>query len=204
MQAHEAERFHAVFAYMAAMPKGDPLALQKAVAHFDKALAMKRRSDDKRSPNLQPERWVGTEWAQVCTIAQGLRPEEQLKALEIYGGYRPAVSAEKNPNWRVCWELSDAVKSTRFVLWWNGKRFSPALFCSDLKTAVHVQALLRIAGGQAFRVCPYCDKAFLQDRSNQDYCCLAHREAHRVARWRAKQKAKKRSKGDKHGTRKTR
>ena len=43
----------------------------------------------------------------------------------------------------------------------------------------------------------YCDKPFFQDRSNQNYCCVAHREAHRVARWRASQKLKAQRKGGK-------
>jgi hypothetical protein len=189
MQEHELERFNAIFAYMAAIDAKDAIALGKAAARFSRAGQMKREHDHQRSPSLDPKAWVDSEFGRAITVAFGLRPGEELKALERYRGYRVGPHAESNPNWRLSLEVSDAVRNAQLVLWWTGERFLPALYCADLKTAIHVKALLRIIGGKGFRVCPYCDKPFFQDRSNQNYCCLAHRECHRVARWRAKQKA---------------
>ena len=204
MQEHELERFNALFAYMAALETRDALALRKTIVRFDKALQMKREKDGKRLPGLSPELWAKSVYGQVIRSILGAVPGDELSALERLGGYRPGPTAERNLNWRVSWEISEAVKKVRFVLWWTGTRFSPALYCPDLQSGIHVQALLRVAGGRAFRICPYCDDAFLQGRTNQDYCSLAHREAHRVARWRAKQKGMKQRRESKHVTRKTR
>jgi hypothetical protein len=96
--------------------------------------------------------------------------------------------------------LTRALKRARLVLWWHQKRrrFLPAIYCTDVATALYVRALLGVAGGGALLVCPHCGTPFIQQRSDQDYCSIRCREAHRVARWRAakgkKGSAKKRQK----------
>lgn len=71
------------------------------------------------------------------------------------------------------------------VLWLDGKRLVPALYCGSVWCALYVSAIFKIFGGCAFAVCPKCGEPFLQQRPDQLYCTIAHREAHRVARWRA-------------------
>ena len=67
----------------------------------------------------------------------------------------------------------------------------PAIYCTDLDSAFYVHTfLIAPTGSIGYRMCPHCGEQFLQERSNQDYCIPAHREAHRVARWRDKQKGK--------------
>jgi hypothetical protein len=71
------------------------------------------------------------------------------------------------------------------VLWWDGKRLVPALHCANVWCALYVSAMFKKFGGCAFAVCPKCGEPFVQQRPDQLYCTIAHREAHRVARWRA-------------------
>jgi len=85
------------------------------------------------------------------------------------------------------------------VLWWTNKTFRPALWCPTMKIAFYARALL---GG--IRICPHCDGLFFQDRPDQNYCSVAHREAHRVARWRLQQKKKTTGKKENNVTRKAR
>lgn len=79
---------------------------------------------------------------------------------------------------------TELLKSARFVMWYTeDKRFLPALYCSDKKTAVFaMQFMGRIL------VCPECDTPFIPSAGNVGYCCLKHRESYRVKRfrWRAK------------------
>lgn len=97
------------------------------------------------------------------------------------------------PQRRLSQLLSWQLDSVRLVLWWTGKRFLPALYCAGgIVDAALVRTLLSIVGAKGLRVCPHCSKPFLQTRPDQDYCCVAHREAHRVARWRANKKSRKR------------
>jgi len=81
------------------------------------------------------------------------------------------------------------VEDARLVLWFWPKqqRFTPAVYCPSLKTALFINSLLG-----RIRVCPYCATVFTTEKKNVDYCCTAHRDAHRMARWRAKGKAAKR------------
>ena len=88
---------------------------------------------------------------------------------------------------------------SQLVLWWTGVRFTPAIWCYDMKTAFYVRALL----GKGLRICPHCSEPFPQKRPDQNYCSVAHREAHRVARWRLQQKQKATGKKVKNVTRKT-
>jgi len=83
--------------------------------------------------------------------------------------------------------LNHAVRNARLMLWrrTNEKALLPAIYCPDAATALYVSALVKIGGFRALLVCPHCGNAFLQQRSDQDYCSIRCREAHRVARWRA-------------------
>ena len=100
--------------------------------------------------------------------------------------------------------MSQALDSARFVLWWSGKQFRPALYCPELKAAVYTFLLMSIVAGRGWGVCPHCGEFFVQKRPDQNYCTIAHREAHRVARWRAAKVSQLNKKGGKNGPRKAR
>ena len=87
--------------------------------------------------------------------------------------------------------------TVRLVMWFSPKmnRFTPALYCPDIKTGVFVKATLRA------RSCPHCENIFISDKKNAIYCSISHREAHRMARYRHLKKIKE---AKKHGPRKTR
>ena len=92
-------------------------------------------------------------------------------------------------------ELGDA----RLVLWWSEDGLKPAIWCREMRTGFYARALLSVVGAKGLRICPHCGEPFLQERSDQDYCSVAHREAYRVARWRSQQKKAPISKGSKGG-----
>lgn len=104
-----------------------------------------------------------------------------------------------------CWQVTHTLLDrVRLVLWWDGERFLPALYCEDRTSALYLRVLLKAAGGRGLATCLKCGEWFVQDRANQNYCSLAHREAHRVARWRSQQKQKSTGRKEKNVTRKTR
>jgi hypothetical protein len=100
------------------------------------------------------------------------------------------LDAHKDPYWLLSTALSNELRDARLVLWWVNQKFRPALWCPDMKTAFYARVLLGVVGGKGFCVCPHCCEWFVQDRPDQTYCSVSHREAHRVARWREQQKLK--------------
>lgn len=82
--------------------------------------------------------------------------------------------------------LSHEMSGARLVLWWNNRRkqFLPAIFCPDYKTAMFARVALK-----DIRACPDCDKPFVLERPDQEYCSVPCRERHRQRRRRAKGQA---------------
>jgi hypothetical protein len=109
--------------------------------------------------------------------------------LEGFGEHRMPVLDLIKPQDMVSLIVSKGLSKARLVLWWNGDRFVPALYCQNIPAALYVKAMLKFLGGRGLAVCPHCNEPFIQTRSDMDYCSVAHREAHRVARFRAKKKA---------------
>ena len=122
-----------------------------------------------------------------------------IQRLEHHQGLRPGKSARKDSGWLLSYVLSAELSAARLVLWWTGEKFKPALWCPDMKTAFYARVLLGILGGKGFCICPHCGVWFIQDRPDQLFCSVSHREAHRVARWRAQQKLKGTEKGRRRG-----
>lgn len=174
----------------------DPIALRRAEESLKKAYDCKSKAPTDLS------RLIDEQFSEEVKKNTDISPQE---ALEIISGRRPSSRASKDARWLLSEELSEMLSaSSRLVLWWTGKRFTPAIWCEDVKTAFYVRALLDVVGGKGLRICPHCSEVFFQQRPDQNYCSVAHREAHRVARWRAKQLSKSRTKGGKNVTRKTR
>ena len=189
MEPEEAQHFQAIAILIKALgQKPDALAIKKAVDQLNQAYALKKRLRGRLF------RFTATEQSQVGSVVAGLMglpPDRAEEAMEVLEGLRPGPRASKDPRWLVAYEVSEALKHCRLVLWWTGGAFRPALWCPTLKTAFYARALLSFVGITKFRVCPYCGRPFFQKRSNQQYCKIEHREAHRVARWREQQKFSK-------------
>lgn len=139
---------------------------------------------------------VELEWAQGIGRALGLKPGRKAEAA-VYE--LVALDLGRNTNVRLLLSgvVSDALDSVRLVLWCSGSRFRPALFCSDPMSALFTFILMRIVAGKGWGVCLHCGAFFVQKRSDQTYCTIAHREAHRVARWRERNRSKNRARRNK-------
>lgn len=196
MTEAEAKHFSAVVALTQALQNpSDTLALHNANAAFEEAYKLRR---------IEPSSFaeLGPEFAHSLARIIGVPPQEAVEVLERK---RPGPRAASDPRRMLSYAISEALEtSSRLVLWWNGVRFTPAIWCDNAKTAFYVRALLDVVGGTGIRICPHCGEPFFQERPNQNYCSIAHREAHRVARWRSRQKQKATRKGNKRGARKTR
>ncbi len=147
---------------------------------------------------------VGPDTLRAASNMRGLKPGEAEKIALDLSTLGPRSSADEK--WLLSTYFSEALDSVRLVLWWSGYEFRPALYCPDLKSALYTFVLMRVVAGRGWGVCPFCGLFFVQTRSDQNYCSVAHREAHRVARWRAAQvvKSKKKAKRRKNVTRKAR
>jgi hypothetical protein len=199
---YEGERFKAVLGLVSALQTRDGLAIANARNSVMKALTMIREGDKKLG--VMPAREDDLEFGRILISVFGLAPGQEKQAIARWNGYCLGPKAEKDHKWLLSQLVSNALDSARLVLWWSGKRFQPAIYCPNPKTAIYTFLLMKIAAGQGWGVCPYCGQFFIQKRSDQSYCTIAHREAHRVSRWRAGQSTKLRKKGAKHGTHKTR
>jgi len=170
----------------------DSIALRKAEERLKRAYESKAPTD--------LSRFIDEQFSEEVKKNTDLSPEEAMK---VMFGRRPSSRASKDARWLLSEELSETLSaSARLGRWWTGKRFTPAIWCEDVKTAFYVRALLDVVGGKGLRICPHCSEVFFQQRPDQNYCSVAHREAHRVARWRAMKLSKR--KGGKRGTRKAR
>jgi hypothetical protein len=124
-------------------------------------------------------------------------PQMMIELMEHNLGLRPGPHAKTDPGWLLSYVLSMELREARLVLWWRDKSFRPALWCPDMKTAWYARALLKVVGGKGFCICPHCGAWFVQDRPDQIYCKVSHREAYRVARWREQKKQNATEKGNK-------
>jgi hypothetical protein len=85
--------------------------------------------------------------------------------------------------------LTTSLVNLQFVLWRDGKRFVPALYCPDFATVLYLRVLLSAAGEPEFAICARCNQVFRRKRKDQKYCSIAHRDSARVDRWRDAKKA---------------
>jgi hypothetical protein len=197
LTSEEAQHFIAVLDLTTALQNpSDPIALRKAEKRLKKAY------DAKRGEPTELYRLFDEQFSDEVKKNTNLSTRE---AVDVVMGRRPSARATKDRRWLLSEELSEMLSAySRLVLWWTGERFTPAIWCENVKTAFYVRALLNVVGGRSLRICPHCGEVFFQARPDQNYCSIAHREAHRVARWRAMKVSKSKRKGDKRGTRKTR
>jgi len=195
MRDYERQHFAGVCGLLKAIQERDPVAVAKA----------RKQLLDAQSIEAQRGRALG--WKDNEQLGRrlapyfGLKADEGKEALEILSGYHWPADTAKDAAKILSLEISKTLALwVDLVFWWTGERFTPALYCKDPKFALYVYILTHKGWG----VCPHCGRWFEQDRSDQNYCSIAHREAHRVARWRAKMLSKSTKKGGANGPRKTR
>lgn len=183
------EFFLALVALLKGMEEKDRLAIVRARERVIVALGRKQGLG------------LDSDWVQRTASELGLKPGQEAKALELATlGPGQAVDI----SWLYSAVVSNELDGVRLVLWWSANQFKPALYCPDLKSALFTFILMRIVAGKGWGVCPQCGNFFVQRRSDQAYCMIAHREAHRVARWRAAKVAHSKNKGGHNGPRKAR
>jgi hypothetical protein len=183
--------FTQVLALLRGLEKKDHLAVARARERLIEVIA--------RKENVEVDPWV---LEIVNSSNPDRKPDENKKiALEL-ATLGPRSSADLK--WLLSTQVSEELSSVRLVLWWSGKQFRPALYCPDPKSALYTFVLMKTAAGRGWGVCPFCGIFFVQTRSDQNYCTVAHREAHRVARWRDSKKSQSKKKGEKNVTKKTR
>jgi hypothetical protein len=196
MNKVDGEQFFALLALRGAMEALDNLALAKAKERLERAQQL-----DKKYQDLAKR------------LEKSNRRLDKLVApfLEVVPELRRDADIERSPSWLLSSEVSRMVGfKSQIVLWEVRGAFRPAIYCSDLNTALYIHTFfIAPTGGLGFRICPYDGEQFFQEVPNQEYCCPAHREAHRVARWRNEQKKKRLAgetgkTGRKNGTHKTR
>jgi hypothetical protein len=187
LPADEKIHFIGIVQLTRALQGNDRLVPVEAKKNLRKSLDLKREpgavvmnsADDAARANLYRQ----------LTQLLGLRLGEEARAKAIWDGRSLSPHEEKNARWLLSRQLSTELLGVQLVMWWTGWHFTPALFCPYEPTALYVRALLGFAGTtRGLAVCPHCGTFFIQDRTDQQYCTIAHREAHRVARWRARKK----------------
>jgi hypothetical protein len=176
------EFFLAVVALLQGLEKKDGIAIASAREKIVIALGRKQGIG------------LGTDWVQSMAKEVGLKPGREAKVLELV---TLDLGRNTNVRWLFSGLVSDELDSVRLVLWWSGSRFRPALYCPNPKSALFTFILMRIVAGRGWGVCPHCGDFFVQKRSDQNYCMIAHREAHRVARWRERKRSKNRARKNK-------
>jgi hypothetical protein len=204
MEDYEREQFRAVGSLLSALQADDQQAVVRArqyvaqaYAHVAQANALKKQSDSR--VEFVPAQEDNLEFGRTLIRLYGLQPGQEKKATQRWNGYCLGPKAGADDGWLLSQLMSEGLASVRLVLWWSGKGVRPAIYCPDLRTAVYTFLLTKKWG-----VCPQCGDFFIQNRPDQNYCTIAHREAHRVARWRAAKASQSKKKGGPNGTRKTR
>jgi len=194
MHGQQLKHFAAVAQLMRAVEDRDHVAATDAL----------KRLSEVRAKGLGQVGDYPPHFGQLLAPYYGLKPQRAQEAIEIFEGRRMPPSTATRPEKVLSLEVAEKLTQVHLGLWLKGKRFTPALYCSDPKAAPYVYIL----ANKRWNVCPHCGKWFLKDRPDQDYCTVAHRETHRVARWRKRQQQlgnqKKSTRGGQHVTRKTR
>ena len=185
----EGKEFDALVTLRGALEANDDLAMARASELLELVYQMRARELERQQ--------------QPATDAGNRDFMEQIVA-----SLRPGAEIRNNPALLFSLEVSRHVGllNAQIVLWWWEKQFIPAIFCLDMTSALYLHTFFIAPTGElGFRVCPHCHHSFFQERTNQDYCVPAHRDAHRVARFRNVKKLEaERKSGRKDGTDETR
>ena len=192
LREDEKAHFVSLVELITALQRNDPLALERAIERLEKSL--ERRPEPPPS-KISLFKGQGKSHGLLLLLISILRlhREEMLEGNKNWHHLTPKARKKEDARWLLSRQLSERIEDVKLVLWWTGKVFTPALYCQHEPSALYVRALLGLARTtKTLVVCPHCGTPFIQERTDQQYCSVAHREAHRVARWRArKNKSKK-------------
>jgi hypothetical protein len=178
--------FFALLALRDALESRDDLALEDSKARLERAYLLRKSEYSVRYPDVGKRRRVFASQLASPVRISSMSVEESLQYIE---GLRPGPQAKTDLHRLISYEVSCSVRLANAGLWWWRGAFRPAIYCLDIETALYFHTFFIAPTGKiGFRICPYCTDQFFQQRPNQDYCRVAHREAHRVARWRNKKK----------------
>jgi hypothetical protein len=193
LREDEKAHFLSIVGLLHALKKKNLHALKRAVIKVKESLALRRKPV--RTPTLnQADRKNVESLYRGLSALYGLGPGHEQGAKDIWDGVALSPEEEMDVRSLLSRQISNELHGVQFVLWWTGRYFTPALYCPYPPSALYVEALLNIIGKtRGFAVCPRCGNLFIQERTDQQYCSIAHREAHRVARWRASRKNNKKS-----------
>ena len=191
LRGTDGKEFDALLQLRGALEAQDELALAKAKEALQEVSRLRQKEDTSRRSTQNEE--SRRKFGEVIAPSIGLPPEESY---EHYSGLRPGPRAMENPGWLLSQVVSRIVDMwASVVLWWVEGRFIPAIYCIGpdhdfaMRVALYIHTFFIAPSGQiGIRACPYCSDQFWQDQSNQDFCCINHRESHRVARFRYRKK----------------
>ena len=204
LSSEEAARFNAVMRLKKAMEKTtDSAAVKHATRELQKFAPEPYGPNSPHSGSLPVSQVISRDPYKEITFW----PQFMMDKLRRDGVLGVSLYPECDPRMLLSYVLTNQLRDAKLVLWWTGQKFRPALWCPDVRSAFYARVLLGVVGGKGFGLCPHCGMWFVQDRPDQTYCSISHRETHRVARWRSKQKEKASAKGKKggeHGAKKAR
>lgn len=190
LREDEKAHFFSLVELITALQSNDALALTHARERLEKSLELRRKPPESKMNGL----FESDDSTIVLTSIFGLQPGQEVEASKLWYGLALSAREKQDARWLLSRQLSARLHHVELVLWWTGKYFAPALYCGHEPSALYVRALLGLAGTtKTLMVCPHCGTPFIQERTDQQYCSVAHREAHRVARWRARKKGGKKN-----------
>jgi hypothetical protein len=101
----------------------------------------------------------------------------------VYEAFRRSSSAKPHVEARFYLppRFTEAMRTARLVLWWHEGKFTPAIYCPDVKTSLYVHAVLR-----EYAACLCCGQGFFPSRPDQRYCSDSCGQRHRKRRQRQK------------------
>jgi hypothetical protein len=176
--------FFALLALRDALESRDDLALQDSKARLERAYLLRKSEYSVQYPDVGKRRRLFASLLASPVRIKTMSVEESLQYIERLS---PGPQAKADLHRLISYEVSRSVELASAALWWWKGAFRPAIYCSNIETALYFHTFFIAPTGEiGFRICPYCTDQFFQKRPNQDYCVPAHREAHRVARWRNK------------------
>jgi uncharacterized C2H2 Zn-finger protein len=170
LKGKDRARFYSLIELIKALQSDDRLALDHAIERIKDSSQLTGKFSENRMYGSGKSSWVSL---------------IMLRQIQDNKGQAEEQNAQRHLSRR----LSEELGNVKLVLWWTGELFTPGLYSPDEGSALYVRALLGLGSAtKTFMVCPHCGTLFIQERTDQQYCTVAHREAHRVSRWRAQKK----------------
>ena len=130
--------------------------------------------------------------APACGVDLGTESPE--RAADLWDGYLLSRYVKDDPQLLLCQIISKHLcGGAQLVLWCEGGRFQPALYCTSKRAAFYVKALLALDERKGWAVCQYsrCGEIFFQSRPDKECCSPKHANAHRMEEYRKTPKGRR-------------